>query len=624
VQIAEYDDGRRKIVAHVGSAHTEAELGILLERAREMLADPAQGAFDLGIEPAVPRARLVAPAAAPALFDAERPDAAPAAARAARVVSTDSRLLFQALDGIYDDLGFSALDDDVFRDLVLARVVEPTSILDTGRVLGDLGRKAASDKTMRRTLARCADRGYRDTISGICFAHARASGDISLVLYDVTTLYFEAEHEDALRKVGYSKERRVDPQVVVGLLVDRNGFPLEIGCFEGDKAEKHTILPVIRQFQARHGIEAMVVVADAGMLSAANLNDLDEEGLGFIVGSRVSKAPVDLESHFRWHGDAFTDGQVIDTLTPKKGRNKDNDPARRAEPAWGRKEHPKSWRAVWSFSARRFAHDNRTLTAQENRARDVISGAKSARTPRFVKNADGNPALDERALARARKLAGLKGYVTNLPVSVMFPGEVISRYHDLWHVEQSFRMSKTDLAARPMFVRRRDAIEAHLTIVFTALAVAREAQDRTGLAIRNVLRQLRPLRSATIAVNGAVQAFPPAIGPEQQEILDGLRNGRDPRVSGLGAVRPPWPRGQHAVVPSAGSAAACVHAVDLDAGQDGTERGLEALIARREITGTADKSSLVVFPLPHSRCSRLSPSLLDHHRQPGTMTDLRH
>ena len=444
-------------------------------------------------------------------------------------MSTDSRLLFQVLDGVYRDLGFADLGDEVFRDLVLARVVEPTSILDAGRVLADLGRKAASDKTMRRTLARCAGRGYRDKVAGLCFAHARARASVSLVLYDVTTLYFEAEHEDGLRKVGYSKERRVDPQIVVGLLVDRRGFPLEIGCFEGNKAEKHTILPVIRQFQARHGIEAMVVVADAGMLSAGNLDDLDEEGLGFIVGSRVTKAPVDLESHFRWHGDAFSDGQVIDTLTPKTGRNHDNDPALRAEPAWDRREHPKSWRAVWSFSARRFAHDNRTLTAQENRARDVISGAKPARAPQFVKNGAAGRVLDEKALARARKLAGLKGYVTNLPVPVMSPAEVISRYHDLWHVEQSFRMSKTDLAARPMFVRKRDAIEAHLTIVFTALAVARETQDRTGLAIRNVIRQLRPLRSATIAVNGAVQAFPPAIGPEQQKILDDLKNGRDLR-----------------------------------------------------------------------------------------------
>jgi Transposase DDE domain len=529
VQIAEYDGGQRKIVAHVGSAHTEAELGILLERARELLGDPAQGVFDLGVEPAAPRARLVRREAAPPLFGTEPPGGAPAAAGPARVVSTDSRLLFQVLDSVYGDLGFSALGDDVFRDLVLARVVEPTSILDTPRVLADLGRKAASDKTLRRTLARCADRGYRDQVAGLCFAHARASGDASLVLYDVTTLYFEAEHEDALRKVGYSKERRVDPQVVVGLLVSRHGFPLEIGCFEGNKAEKLTILPVIRQFQARHGLGAVVVVADAGMLSAANLADLDEAGLGFIVGSRVTKAPVDLESHFRWHGDAFTDGQVIDTLTPKTGKNKDNNPALKAEPAWGRQDHPKSWRAVWAFSAKRFARDNRTLTAQENHARDVISGASSARAPRFVRNAGGSQALDEKALARARKLAGLKGYVTNLPVSVMPPCEVMSRYHDLWHVEQSFRMSKTDLAARPVFVRRRDAIEAHLTIVFTALAVAREVQDRTGLAIRNVIRQLRPLRSATIALNGTVQAFPPAVAPEQQTILDDLNKARDLR-----------------------------------------------------------------------------------------------
>ena len=525
VQIAEYDGGRRKIVAHVGSAHTEAELGILMERAREMMSDSAQGAFDLGIEPAAPQARLVAPAARPALFGTGPPGGPPPAAGPARVVSTDSRLLFQALDGVYRDLGFAALGDDVFRDLVLTRLVEPTSILDAGRVLAGLGRRAASDKTMRRTLARCAGRGYRDKVAELCFAHARASGNVSLILYDVTTLYFEAEHEDALRKVGYSKERRVDPQVVVGLLADRHGFPLEIGCFEGNQAEKLTILPVIRQFQARHGVEAMVVVADAGMLSAANLADLDDAGLGFIVGSRVTKAPVDLESHFRWHGDAFSDGQVIDTVTPKAGKNTDNSPALRAEPAWGREDHPKSWRAVWAFSAKRFARDNRTLTAQENRARDVISGAKASRAPRFVKNAGGSPALDEKALARARKLAGLKGYVTNIPAAVMPPAEVISCYHDLWHVEQSFRMSKTDLAARPMFVRKRDAIEAHLTIVFTALAVAREAQDRTGLAIRNVIRQLRPLRSATIAVNGALQAFPPAVAPEQQKILDDLKNG---------------------------------------------------------------------------------------------------
>jgi hypothetical protein len=106
----------------------------------------------------------------------------------------------------------------------------------------------------------------------------------------------------------------------------------------------------------------------------------------------------------------------------------------------------------------------------------------------------------------------------------MTASEVIGSYHDLWHVEQSFRMSKTDLRARPMFHRTRDAIETHLTIVFTALAVSRTVQNRTGLAVANVIKQLRPLRSATIAINGTRQRFDPDIRADQQAILDALHN----------------------------------------------------------------------------------------------------
>jgi hypothetical protein len=189
-------------------------------------------------------------------------------------------------------LGFGVVGDATFRDPVIARIVEPASVLDTGGVLEDLGQPRASDKPMRRTLRRCADRGYRDSIATACFAHAVSAGDLSLVLYDVTTLYFEAEKEDGLRKVGYSKERRVDPQVVVGLLVDRTGFPLEIGCYEGNKAETATIIPIVKQFAQRHGLAHMVVVADAGMLSASNLRELDEAGLRFIVGWQPFERPT--------------------------------------------------------------------------------------------------------------------------------------------------------------------------------------------------------------------------------------------------------------------------------------------------------------------------------------------
>ena len=135
----------------------------------------------------------------------------------------------------------------------------------------------------------------------------------------VTTLYFEAEREDDLRKVGYSKDRRVDPQIIVGLLVDRHGFPLQVGCWEGNKAETTTIIPIVEAFQAAHGIEDLIIVADAGMLSAANLTALDDARLRFIVGARTTRAPGDLEAHFHWHGDAFTDGQVTRHHHPQEG-----------------------------------------------------------------------------------------------------------------------------------------------------------------------------------------------------------------------------------------------------------------------------------------------------------------
>jgi hypothetical protein len=220
VQIAESVGGRRRIVRHVGSARDEAELGLLLEEANRLLADDQQGVLDLGITPVAPKAVMIGPATPVGLFAST---AAPPPSRQMvsrpRVLKTSSRLLYDALAGIYSSLGFDVVCDEVFRDLVIARVVEPTSLLDVDRILAEMGRVSASLSTRKRTLHRAHTGTYRDQIATACFNHALTTGDVSLCLYDVTTLYFEAEHEDELRKVGYSKERRVDPQIVVGLLV---------------------------------------------------------------------------------------------------------------------------------------------------------------------------------------------------------------------------------------------------------------------------------------------------------------------------------------------------------------------------------------------------------------------
>ena len=362
VQVVAKDHGVRRIVEHLGSAHDEAELAALMRLGRQRLL-AGQQVLDLG----------------PILNDDadEVGGQAPGdggAVRRPQIISRRSGWPIEAIRSAYRRLGLGEAvgGDQAFEQMVAARLIEPTSKADTPRVLSEIGWPAPAHRnTLYASLGRCVERGYRQAISGALFEHVTNTSGLALCLYDVTTLYFEAEREDDLRRVGYSKDRRVDPQVIVGLLVDRRGFPLQVGCWEGNKAETTTIIPVVEAFQAAHGIEDLIIVADAGMLSAANLKSLHEARLRFIVGARTTRAPGDLEAHFHWEGDAFTDGQVIDTITPKRGSRSERDKAVRAEPVWDPHTHPGSWRAIWAYSKKRAARDTQTLTAQANRARAI-------------------------------------------------------------------------------------------------------------------------------------------------------------------------------------------------------------------------------------------------------------
>ena len=432
VQIVEKRSGVRRIVEHLGSAHDDLELTLLLQVARDRLA-VGQDELDLGL------------ASAPV-----------GGAPVARVVSSSSWLLWQVLADAYGHLGFDVLADQAFRALVLARLIEPTSKADTVRVLDEIGAPAPHVNTLHAAMARARDRDYRGRLATACLAHStRTTGTGALILYDVTTLHFEVGDEDDLRKVGMSKEHRVDPQIQVGLLVDPGGFPLEVHMFEGNKAETTTLIPVLTAFQARHAITAMVVVADAGMLSASNLNALEDAGFSFIVGSRLVKAPYDLADHFARHGNYFTDGQILESVREM-----------------GTGKNARTRRVIYQWKFKRQKHDDRTINLMIAKAEKIAAGTTPMRKARFLKVTGATKELDQVTIDRARALAGLKGYVTNLPVEQM-PGQAaIDAYHDLWQVERSFRMTKSDLRARPVFHHQREAIEAHLTVVFAALAVA--------------------------------------------------------------------------------------------------------------------------------------------------------
>jgi Transposase DDE domain len=511
-------------IEHVGSAHTDEDLALLVAAAAARLMGD-QEALDLGDVPSVPvRMDDVADWTLPVgsspssstVPAARRPR--PAAARkgsrpGGRVVATSSLLLWQVLASAYTGVGFDVVGDEAFRAMVLARIIEPTSKADALRVLTEIGAPAPSLRTVFRSLKRCRDGDYRDMIAKACAKYSAASGGLgALVMYDVTTLHFETGEEDtgpdALRKVGMSKEHRVDPQVQVGLLVDPAGFPLEVHLFEGNAAETTTLLPVLRAFQERHGVTGMVVVADAGMLSASNLNAIEDGGFSFIVGSRITKAPYDLADHFARRGDYFTDGQILESTR-----------------AMGSGKHERSRRVVYQWSFKRSKRDDKAINAQIARAEKVAAGKAPLARTRFLKVTGASKELDQVTIDRARQLAGLKGYVTNLAADAMNGAAVIAAYHQLWQVEASFRMTKSDLRARPIFHHERDAIQAHLTVVFAALAVSRHLQARAGVSIKKLVQTLRTVRSATIEINGQRMTLDPELTEPTRAILNRLESG---------------------------------------------------------------------------------------------------
>jgi len=423
------------------------------------------------------------------------------------------------LDGLsrgYDVLGFgrAAGGDAVFRDLVLARIIEPVSKLDSLRVLEEAGVAPASYATLKRRLPAYAKDTWRQQISAACAAHA-GLGPASLVLYDVSTLYFETDEGDGFRESGFSKERRLEPQITIGLLTGADGFPLMVSAFEGNKAETRTMLPVIESFMAARQLPDVTVVADAGMVSESNQKQIEAAGLSFILGARIPYVPYLVAQWRREHpGEDIPDGQVFTQPWP-------------AGPNGGRRDQV----IYYQYKADRARRSLRGIDEQVRKAGQAVAGKTPVKRNRFVRLSGGTRKVNRELEEKARALAGLKGYVTNLracpdgtPVTAEF---VIGAYHQLFQVEKSFRMSKHDLQARPIYHRTRDSIEAHLTIVFAALAVSRWIEHQTGWSIRKFVKTARRYRTIEIQAGDHVITVADPLPDDLRQALDAIN---DPTV----------------------------------------------------------------------------------------------
>jgi Transposase DDE domain len=478
VQIVHSSRKGSRDIEHIGSAHTPEEVEVLKAVARQRL-HAHQDSLDFG-------------------------DGRPGGATLP-ILSTRSQNLWDTLSTGYRALRFDAAcgRDEVFQALVLARLIEPTSKLDTIRVLDEIGIVAPSYPTINRRLPVYATDQWRQRLAAACATHV-GLGPATLCLYDVTTLYFETDEGDGFREPGFSKERRLEPQITVGLLSDVRGFPLQVHAFDGNTAETKTILPVVQAFAAAHQLPGVTVVADAGMLSEVNLAALEDAGLSFIVGARIPDVPYQVGEWRRTHpGEPIGDGQIF------------------VQP-WlmGAKVDPRRRTIFYQYRADRARRTLRGIDQQIAKAEKAVAGQTPVKRNRFVQLTGGSKSVNRGLEAKARDLAGLKGYVTNLQAPTA--EYVMGAYHQLWQIEKSFRMSKTDLRARPIYHHKRDSIEAHLTIVFAALAVSRWLERRTTWSVKKLITSLRRYHTIQIQAGDKTVTAADPLPEDIRTVLDRL------------------------------------------------------------------------------------------------------
>jgi hypothetical protein len=361
---------------------------------------------------------------------------------------------------LFDEIGFKVIPEQLFRDIVVARLVYPTSKLKTIDYLYRYQGKTMNVQEVYRFLDRLNER-HAAQAKEIAYRHTRKIlKRIAVVFYDMTSLYFEAEEEDDLRKIGFSKDGKFqNPQIMLGLLVGEKGYPIGYDIFEGNTFEGKTLLPVLKQIHKRYRFGKPVVVADAAMLSKDNLDALDRAKFPFIVAARLRNESEAMQKTILSRCQDLGNGQSVSI------------------------EHEQNRRLIVSYS------DQRAKKDQYNRKRGLRRLRKQIGSGRMTKEQLNNRGynkflkltgevaveIDEAKVAQAARWDGLKGYITNTDLP---PAEIIENYGHLWQIERAFRISKTDLRIRPMYHRRRRRIEAHILVAFVAYTIYKELERR--------------------------------------------------------------------------------------------------------------------------------------------------
>lgn len=411
------------------------------------------------------------------------------------------------LGKLFDEIGFNKIRGDLFRPLVITRLVYPVSKLKTTDYLFKHTGTQVDAERIYRYMDNLNSK-YKEKAQQISYEHTLKILDnqISVVFYDVTTLYFEIDDEDDLRKTGFSKDgKHQHPQIVLGLLVSIDGYPLAYEIFEGNKFEGYTMLPVIEGFQKKYRLNKLIIIADAGLLSNDNLEELQQKKHQYIFGARIKNESNLIKEKIL--SLSLSDGQSV-AIEKQPGQT-----------------------LIVSYSAKR-AHKD---AANRKKGLEKLERnlAKGKLTKQHINNRGYNKYLkmegaisitiDYEKYKTDNKWDGLKGYLTN---TQMPKEEVIENYKQLWMIEKAFRISKTDLRIRPVYHYVRRRIEAHLCIAFCAYKVYKELDRQlkaknAGLSPEKVIDILKTIYEITLTTPYSHQKYSRLYLPneEQQSLL---------------------------------------------------------------------------------------------------------
>lgn len=361
------------------------------------------------------------------------------------------------LGKLFLEIGFSKIKDELFRELVIARLCYPTSKLGTTDYLYKYQNKQVDVQTVYRYLDKLYNK-QKEQVQSISYQHTLTilNNSISIIFYDVTTLYFEVDNEDELRKTGFSKDgKHQHPQIVLGLLVSVEGYPLAYEIFEGNKFEGHTMLPVINTFKNKYKLDKLVIIADSGLLSNDNITELQTKGYEYILGARIKNEKHDIKSKVLALKLANGQSEII--------------------------QKDEATRLIVSYSEARAKKDgaNRTkglkkLEKQVNNGKLTKASISNRGYNKYLKlEGSVSVSIDEEKVKADGKWDGLKGYLTN---TVLTKDLIIENYSQLWKIEKAFRITKTDLKIRPIYHFKSRRIEAHICISFAAYKIYKELE----------------------------------------------------------------------------------------------------------------------------------------------------